>query len=61
MAPLKDISIEAIKNLPEHCTLEDIMYEINLVGQVMEGYKDAVNKKTITTDELLKKVKQWGK
>ena len=61
MTLIKDISIKAIKNLREPCTIEDIMYELNVVAQVMEGYKDAKKGKTISTDTLLKEIKKWGK
>ena len=61
MTLLKDISIQAIKNLRDPCTIEDIMYELNVVAQVMEGYKDAKEGKTVSTEKLLKKIKKWEK
>ena len=61
MTLIKDISIKAISNLREPCTVEDIMYELNVIAQVMEGYQDAKEGKTISTDTLLKKIKKWGK
>jgi hypothetical protein len=61
MESLKNISIEVLKKLPEPCTLEDIMYELNLVAQVMDGLKDAEDGKTMSTSDLLKKIEQWGK
>ena len=56
---LRDTSIEVIKNLPQGCSLEEIMYEINLTAQVLEGLKDKEEGKTITTKELLKKIDTW--
>lgn len=61
MALLKEATIETIRRLPDNCSLEDIMYEINFVAQVLEGLKDAEDGKVLTTDELLNKVKQWAK
>lgn len=61
MTLLKDISIQAIKNLRDPCTIEDIMYELNVVAQVMEGYKDGKEGKTVSTEKLLRKIKKWGK
>ncbi len=58
---LKEATIESIKQLPDGCSLEDIMYKINFVAQVLEGLKDAESGKVLTTEELLKKVDQWGK
>ena len=61
MASLKEVTIEAIKRLPGECSLEDIMYEINFVAQVLEGLKDAEEGKLLSTEELLNRVKQWAK
>ena len=61
MDSLKDATIETLKRLPDGCSLEDIMYEINLVANVLEGFKDAENKELLTTEELLGRVEKWGK
>jgi len=61
MTQLKEVTIKTIENLPDNCTIDDIMYEINFVNQVMEGIKDADYKKTMSTEELLQKVKEWQK
>ncbi len=61
MGSIKEISLEAIKKLPEDCDASDIMYELHVISQVMEGLRDAENGRTITTDELLQRVEQWGK
>jgi predicted transcriptional regulator len=58
---LKETAIETIKRLPEGCTVEDIMYRINLVAQVFEGLDDAEAGKLITTEEILHRVEQWAK
>jgi predicted transcriptional regulator len=58
---LKEATVETIKRLPDGCSVEDIMYEINFVAQVLEGLKDAEEGKLLTTEELLTKVEQWGK
>lgn len=61
MTQLKEVTIKTIENMPDNCTIDDIMYEINFVNQVVKGIKDADEKKTITTEELLRKVEQWQK
>jgi predicted transcriptional regulator len=61
MSALKDVTLEIIGRLPDECSLEDIMYEINFVAQVLEGLEDADAGKLLTTDELLNRVKQWAK
>lgn len=61
MASIKEVTIETIKRLPDECSLEDIMYEINFVAQVLEGLRDAENGNFLTTEELLNRVEQWEK
>ena len=61
MNALKEVSIETIKKLPDNCSIDDIMYEINFVAQVLEGLKDAEEGKVITTEQLLKRVDEWAK
>jgi predicted transcriptional regulator len=61
MTLLKEATIETIKRLPDESSLEDIMYEINFVAQVLEGLKDAEKGKLLTTEELLDRVEQWAK
>jgi predicted transcriptional regulator len=61
MDTLKESAIETIKRLPDSCTIEDIMYELNFVAQVVEGIKDADNGKTFTTDEVLEKIAEWSR
>lgn len=55
----KQASIETIRRLPDQCSFDDIMYEINFVAQVYEGLEDADNGRVISTEELLKRVDQW--
>ena len=61
MNALKEATIETIKRLPDGCTAEDIMYEINFVSQVLGGLQNAEDRKVISTDELLAKVDAWQK
>ncbi|MBI4648914.1 MAG: hypothetical protein HY738_20585 [Bacteroidia bacterium] len=59
MQTLKNLSINVIKSLPENTTLEEIMYQIHLMAQVLEGFKDEEKGKLISTTELLKRIQQW--
>ena len=59
MQTLRDTSIEVIKSLPQTCSMEEIMYQINLTAQVLDGLKDEQEGKTISTDELLKRLDKW--
>jgi len=47
--------------LPDECSFEDIMYEINFVAPVFDGLKDAKDGKILTTEEFLTRVEQWVK
>ena len=58
---LKEATVETIKRLPDGCSVEDIMYEINFIAQVLEGLKDAEDGKLLSTEELLARVEKWGK
>ena len=57
---LKSAAIKTIEQLPEECSLDDIMYEINFVAQVLEGLKDAEKGRLLTTEELLERVEKWA-
>jgi predicted transcriptional regulator len=61
MDTIKEAAIETIKRLPDDCSLDDIMYEINFIAQVLDGLKDAEEGKLLTTEELLKRIEQWAK
>lgn len=61
MDTIKEAAIQTIKRLPNECSIEDIMYEINFIAQVLDGIKDANEGKLLTTEELLGKVEQWAK
>ena len=61
MEPLKETAIESIRRLPEGCTVEDIMYRIDLIAQVFEGLEDAEAGRVITTEEVLERVDQWAR
>jgi len=61
MSSIKEASIETIRRLPDGCSAEDIMYEIDFIAQVLEGLKDAEEGRLLSTEELLKRVEQWAK
>jgi hypothetical protein len=59
MQSLKQASIDVIRSLPDSSSLEEIMYELNLTAQVLEGLSDEEKNKTITTADLLQRIKKW--
>lgn len=61
MATIKEAALEAIKNMSDESTADEIMYEIHFISQVFKGFKDAKEGNTLSTDELLQRVKKWAK
>lgn len=61
MNVIKQTAIEAIKRLPDGCSLEDIMYQIYFISQVFEGLRDAEEGRTVSSEELLSRIEQWAK
>ena len=55
---LKDTAVEAIRQLPDTASAEEMMYQISLVENVIEGLKDVKAGRTYTTHEILQKIKQ---
>lgn len=60
MAIIKDISIDIIKKMPEECSVDDIMYELNFISKVLEGVKDADEGRYISKEELNKRINSWA-
>lgn len=58
---IKQTTLEVVKSLPDTCSLEEVMYQINLAAQTLEGMKDVIEGNTTDTSDLLDKVKQWKK
>ncbi|MCP4105033.1 MAG: hypothetical protein GY749_05785 [Desulfobacteraceae bacterium] len=52
--------LKKVENMSDKCILEDIMYKIDFVAQVLEGLEDAEAGRSVPTEELLEKIEQWG-
>jgi hypothetical protein len=50
---IKQTTLEVIRSLPESTSLEEIMYQINLAAQTLEGLRDIREGRTVTSNELL--------
>lgn len=57
---IKQAAIEAIKRLPNECTVEDVMYQVFFISQVLDGLNDVQEGKIMTTEELLARVEKWS-
>ena len=56
MSLLKDAVVEAIRRMPENVRAKDINHKIRLIDQIIEELKETENIRTITTDEILKRI-----
>jgi len=59
--PLVDTTIDVLKNLSSDATAEDIMYELHLTDQVLQGLEDAEKGRVLSTAQLLDKMQKWRK
>ena len=53
---LQKVIIETVKRLPGNCSIEDILYEIHFVAQVIEGLQDTEDWEFMTSEELLNRL-----
>ena len=56
---IKQTALDVVGTLSETCSLEEVMYEINLAAQVLEGMKDIKEGITLTTKEFIDKMEEW--
>jgi hypothetical protein len=57
MSLLKDVCIEAIKRMPENITVEDIICEIIIIGNIVEPLQNEGRETTV--EEVLERVDKW--
>ena len=61
MHSAKEATLEAVKSLPDSCSMDDVLYRVYFVSQVLEGLEDAEAGRLLTTEKLLEQVAEWGK
>ncbi len=59
MSKVKSEAIELISNLPDECSLADIMAQLYFKAKVESGLRDIEAGRIITHDELRKRVSMW--
>jgi hypothetical protein len=59
METLKQEVIRAISNLPESASIDDIMYELYVIGKVSKGREAAERGDSISIEELKKEMQSW--
>lgn len=60
MSSAREATVEAVRSLPETCSMDDVLDRVNLVAQVLEGLEDAEAGRLLSTEQLLKQVDEWG-
>jgi predicted transcriptional regulator len=55
----KEIVIEAIRQLPEQASFEEIAEEVAILAAIRKGEEDADAGRTIPHDEVKKRLQTW--
>jgi hypothetical protein len=59
METLKQEALEAISNMPESSSIDDIMYQLYVMDKVRKGRDAVKNGDSISVDELRKETESW--
>lgn len=57
--PNRDETINLLKNLPESIYLDEIIQYLYIHQQILIGHKDAIEGKSITTEEARFQLRKW--
>lgn len=60
MSGIKDEAIKLIKELPDECTITDIMAELYFKQKVEQGLKDIEEGRIISHEEVRKRMAKWA-
>ena len=55
----KQTALKAIRQLPDNANTEEMMYQLYVLENTRQGQQDAVEGKTVTTEEVLKDIETW--
>ena len=61
MIRTKEEAIKLIQQLPDECTLTDIMAELYFKQKVEQGLTDIEEGRTISQEEVKKRMAKWAK
>ena len=59
MTVTKSLVEDVVKGLPENVDLDDLMYRLYLLKKIEKGESDIRAKRTMSHEDLLKKIKKW--
>jgi uncharacterized protein YjgD (DUF1641 family) len=57
--PNRDETIEILKDLPESIQLDEIVQYLYVREQILLGHKDAIERKSYSTEEARTRLKKW--
>jgi len=57
--PNRDETIEILKDLPESIQLDEIVLYLYVREQILLGHKDAIERKSYSTEEARTRLKKW--
>jgi hypothetical protein len=55
---VKEAVTELVKQLPDDCTWDDVMYQIYVRQKIEAGLNDAANDRTVSHDEVFEEYRQ---
>lgn len=61
MATAKEIMTEIIKSQPDDSSYEEILRELAFARMVEQGLEDSRKGRTISNEEIKRKISQWQK
>lgn len=61
MSKLKEEAIKLIKQMPDDCSLEDIMYELYFKQKVEKGLRELKEGKIVKHEDVKKRLGKWLK
>lgn len=61
MSTVKEKMKQVIESFPEDATFEEILRELYFEQMVEQGLEDVRNNRTISDEEMHKRIRTWGK
>jgi hypothetical protein len=55
----KQEALEAIQRLPDSADMEEIMYRLYVLENILRGQKDAQEGKTTSAEQILSDIQSW--
>ncbi|MEA3303861.1 MAG: hypothetical protein U9Q75_11380 [Pseudomonadota bacterium] len=59
MQPAKTEALETIGKLPDNADMDEIMYRLYVLDKIRKGREAVEQNRTISSDELIRKIDAW--